>query len=160
MEPRRYAWILPGRLAVAERPGRAGRNHRRALRGPELEWWRAHGVVAIVSAMPTRHCLADYAEQGFTVRWHPLRDPEQARSQIGLVAEAVHELLDTTALDGAVLVHCDGANEWLTAIDARLRLSLGLARTARAALRAAAADGLPVGSLATSIVGRPMPAAA
>ena len=159
MEPKRYAWIVPGRLAVAERPGRGGRSHRRALRAGELEWWRAQGVATIVSAMPTRHCLADYAEQGFTLRWHPLRDPEQARADLGPLAEEVGHLLDADP-EGAVLVHCDLANEWLAAIDARLRLSLGLARTARTALRAAAADGLPVGSLATSIVGRTMSAAA
>jgi hypothetical protein len=53
-----------------------------------------------------------------------------------------------------VLVHCDRANEWLAAVDAALRLRLGLARTPKAALRAAEADGLPVGSLAASIVGR------
>lgn len=158
LEPKRYAWIVAGRLAVAERPGGVGRSHKRALRAAELEWWRAEGVVAIVSAMATRHCLSDYAEAGFTVRWHPLREPEQARAQLRVLAGSVRELLDDGP--GAVLVHCDGANEWLAAIDARLRLSLGLARTARAALRAAAADGLPVGSLATSMVGRPTSAAA
>ena len=57
-------------------------------------------------------------------------------------------------------MHCDCANEWLAAIDAVLRMKLGLARTSRTALRHAAADGLPVGSLATSIVARPTSAAA
>ena len=41
-------------------------------------------------------------------------------------------VLDANAT-GGVLVHCDMANEWLAAIDASLRLSLGLARTPRAA---------------------------
>ena len=144
MEPTTYAWILPGRLAVAERPGRGGRMHRRELRIAELEWWRAQGVVAIVSGLRTRHALADYAEQGFLVRWHPLSDVEQARDEVPAVVETVRELLDADA-GRAVLVHCDRANEWLAAIDAALRLGLGLARTPRSALRAAAADGLPVG---------------
>lgn len=159
MEPERYAWIVPERLAVAERPGRAGRSHRRLLRTGELEWWREQGVSAIVSALATRHCLVDYVEMDFFVRWHPLRDPEQARQEMPDLVRAVRDLLDADATR-AVLVHCDMANEWLAAIDASLRLALGLARTPRAALRAAAADGLPVGSLATSIVGRPMSAAA
>jgi hypothetical protein len=158
VEPTDYAWIVPGRLAVAERPGRGGRLHRRELRTAELEWWRAQGVVAIVSGMRSRHCLGDYADMGFTVRWHPLRDPEQARDAIRELARDAHGLLDGG--DGAVLVHCDRANEWLAAIDAALRLELGLVRTARTALRHAAADGLPVGSLATSIVARPTSAAA
>ena len=157
MEPVRYAWIVPERLAVAERPGRCGRNHRRDLRRSEIDWWRERGVTSVVSGMRTRHALAEYADLGLTVRWHPLRDPEQARQGLHELADAVRELLE--ADEGAVLVHCDCANEWLAAIDATLRLTLGLARDRRSALRAAAADGLPVGSLTTSIVGRPMSAA-
>jgi hypothetical protein len=157
MEPRSYAWIIPERLAVAERPGRGGRSHRRELRSREIAWWKDQGVTAVVSAMRTRHGLADYAECGLAVRWHPLRYAEDAPVALAGLAAAVRELLD--AGEGAVLVCCDHANEWLAGIDARLRLELGLARSARAALRAAAADGLPVGSLATSIVGRPMSAA-
>jgi hypothetical protein len=101
--------------------------------------------------MRTRHALAEYAEEGLAVAWHPLKDPQQAREELPRALEAVEGLL---AEKGAVLVHCDRANEWLAAIDAALRLRLGLARTPRAALRAAEADGLPVGSLAASIVGR------
>ena len=152
MEPKRYAWIIPGRLAVAERPGRGGRMHRRTRRGGEIAWWRAQGVTAVVSGMTTRHALADYVNLGLVVRWHPLRDPDQAPAGLADLVGSVRELLDE--VDGAVLVHCDLANEWLAAIDAALRLQLGLARAPRAALRAASADGLPVGSLATSIVGR------
>src|SRR5262249_3570974 len=144
-EPKTYAWIDPDRVAVAERPGRGGRSHRRELRAGELEWWRARGVVAIVSGMPTRHCLDAYAEAGLAVRWHPLRDPEQARGAVVDLARDVRSLLESD--EGAVLAHCDRASEWLAAIDAAIRLELGLARTARAALRQAAADGLPVGSL-------------
>jgi hypothetical protein len=157
-EPESYAWIVPGRLAVAERPGRGGRLHRRALRIAEQAWWREQGVTAVVSGMRSRHALAEYAEDGLAVRWHPLRDPDQARQELPLLVAAVVELLDADA--GAVLVHSDRANEWLAAIDAALRLGLGLSRTPRAALRAAAADGLPVGSLAASIVGGTTSAAA
>lgn len=159
MEPTTYAWIIPGRLAVATRPGGAGRSHTRARRAGELTWWRQQGVRAIVSALRTRHCLAEYVDEDFVVRWHPLRDPEQAREAMPDLVREVRELLDADP-EGAVLVHCDMANEWLAAIDASLRVALRLSRTRRAALRAAAADGLPVGSLATSIVGLPVSAAA
>jgi hypothetical protein len=152
VEPKKYAWIIPVRLAVAERPGRGGRSHRREVRIAEQAWWREQGVTAIVSCMRSRHALAEYAEDGLTVRWHPLRDPDEAARDLPLVVAAVRELLASG--EGAVLVHSDRANEWLAAIDAALRLGLGLARTPRTALRAAEADGLPVGSLAASIVGR------
>ncbi len=157
-EPRTYAWIIPGRLAVGGRPGGCGRNHRRERRVAEQAWWRGQGVGAVVSCMRSRHGLAEYAADGFVVRWHPLKDPGQAREELPRAVDAVRELL--SAGDGAVLVHCDCANEWLAATDAGLRLGLGLARTPRAALRAAEADGLPVGSLAASIVSRRTRAAA
>lgn len=157
-EPVRYAWILPDRLAVAERPGRGGRSHRRELRPAELAWWRAAGVTAVVSCMRSRHGLAEYAAEGLTVRWHPLIDPDQARPQLREAVATVTGLLESGG--GAVLVHADRANEWLAAVDAGLRLGLGLARTPRTALRAAEADGLPVGSLAASIVARRRSAAA
>ena len=154
-----HAWIIPTRLAVAERPGGGGRSHRRDRRREELDWWREQGVVAIVSAKPTRHGLADYVDAGFLARWHPLTDAARAPEELPDLVATVRELLETPGVR-AVLVHCDSPGEWLAGIDAALRLGLGLARTPRAALRAAAADGLPVGSLATSIVGRPNSAAA
>jgi hypothetical protein len=52
-----------------------------------------------------------------------------------------------------VLVHVDYANEWLAAVDAALRLDLGLARGVEEALQQAAGDGLPVGPLARMLVG-------
>jgi hypothetical protein len=159
MEPRCYAWIIPDRLAVAERPGGGGRSNRRERRSAELDWWRSHGVVAIVSAKSSRHGLAEYVEGGFLARWHPIGDVASARAELPALVATVRELLETPGVT-AVLVHCDSPGEWLAAIDAALRLGLGLARTRRAALRAAEADGLPVGSIATSIVGRPNSAAA
>jgi len=151
MEPRTYAWILPGRLAVAERPGGGGRSHRRGLREVHQAWWRAKGVEAIVSGMRSRHGLAEYEADGFAVRWHPLRSAEQAVLELpGLVASA-RELLARDA--GAVLVHVDRPNEWLAGVDAALRLDAGLARSREEALAQAAADGLPVGGLARVLVG-------
>jgi hypothetical protein len=151
-EPARYAWIVPGRLAVAERPGRGGRSHRRALRIAETAWWRERGVASIVSCMRTRHALAEYAEEGLVVRWHPLGDPDRVRADLREVVATARELMGSSG--GGVLVHCDRANEWLAGIDAALRLGLGLVHGPAAALRAAEADGLPVGSLAASMVGR------
>ena len=143
----------PGRLAVAERPGRGGRNHRRELRIAE------QAVVARrrASRRSSRACAA-------ATRWPST--PRTGSPSAGIRCATPSRRARScrppwppcgscwTPGDGAVLVHCDRANEWLAAIDAALRLGLGLARTPRAALRAAEADGLPVGSLAASIVGR------
>ena len=53
---------------------------------------------------------------------------------------------------GAVLVHCDRVSEWLTAMDATIRLRLGLAPDVAVALQQAEADGMPVDDLARDLM--------
>lgn len=154
--PRTHAWLVPWRLAVAERPGGGGRSHRRRRRFDEIAWWSRHGVTAVVSGMRSRHGLADYAAAGWQVRWHPLRTPRESVAQLPLLVEAVCELLDEDS--GAVLVHCDRPGEYLATVDAALRLGLGLAANRHQAFTATRRDGLPVGSLASSLVGQYVPA--
>ena len=107
--------------------------------------------------MRTRHALADYAEAGLAVRWHPLADVEGGRRELAALVAGVREFL--AAGPGAVLVHVDLPGEWLAAVDAALRLGVGGASTAEEALRDAAGDGLPVGSLAASLLDAGAPAA-
>ncbi|MSO44077.1 MAG: hypothetical protein EXQ74_02020 [Thermoleophilia bacterium] len=145
-----HAWIVPGSLAIAERPGGGGRSHRVARREADLAWWHAQGVRTIVSAMRSRHGLVEYAQAGYHVRWHPLRDVAQARAAIPLLADDVATVL--AGNDGALLVHCDRVSEWLAAIDATLRIRLDRAGDVRQALEQAAADGLPVGDLARDLM--------
>ncbi|MFN8109112.1 MAG: hypothetical protein U0Y82_04600 [Thermoleophilia bacterium] len=79
MEPETYEWLVPGALAVAERPGGGGRAHRIARRVGELQWWWDQGIRTIVSAKPTRHGLVDYGLAGFgtagTPSWMARRPP-------------------------------------------------------------------------------------
>jgi hypothetical protein len=145
-----HAWIVPGTLAVAERPGGGGRSHRVARRQAELAWWREQGVRTIVSCMRSRHCLVEYAQDGWGVRWHPLKDVVQARGEIPRIASDVADLIAREP--GAVLVHCDRVSEWLAAIDASLRLRLGLAGDVATALEQAEADGMPVDDLARELM--------
>lgn len=156
--PRFAVWIVPGRVAVAERPGGGGRSHRRARRAAEIAWWTRQGVTGVVSGMRSRHGLADYAAAGWEVRWVPLVTPAQAGPALARLVDAVIGLLD--AGPGAVLVHCDRPGEYLAAADAALRLGLGIAADRHQAFTATRHDGLPVGSLASSLVGRFEPAAA
>lgn len=145
-----HAWIVPGTLAIAERPGGGGRSHRVARREAELAWWREQGVRTIVSCMRSRHALTEYARDGWGVRWHPLKDVVQARAEIPRIASDVADLIAREP--GAVLVHCDRVSEWLAAIDASIRLRLGLAADVATALGQAEADGMPVDDLARSLM--------
>lgn len=155
--PSKYVWIVEGRLAVAERPGGGGRAHRVVRRDAELAWWRAQGVTTIVSAMRTRHGLLDAALGGYAVRWHPLVDERQAVAALPALVACVARELDARPGE-AVLVHADRANEWVAALDARLRMRFGRVRLDRA-LAQAAGDGFPVGRITYGLLGvAPVPA--
>lgn len=149
--PPPHAWIVPGALVVAERPGGGGRSHRTARRHAELDWWKAQGVRTIISGMRARNGLAEYAVLGFAVRWHPLIDLAQGREEMPRMADDVADVLAREP--GAALVHCDRVTEWLGAMDAAVRIRLGLAADAGAGLAQAAADGMPVGDLARELLG-------
>ncbi len=145
-----HAWIIPGSLAIAERPGGGGRSHRVARRNAEMAWWHEQGVRTIVSAMRSRHALTEYARLGYGTRWFPLKDLVQARGEIPHLADEVALLIAREP--GAVLVHCDRVSEWLAAIDAAIRIRLGLAPDVASALGQAEADGMPVGDLARDLL--------
>lgn len=149
-EPMTYAWLIPERLAIAERPGGGGRSHRRLRRDGELAWWAAHGITTIISGMRSRHGLLEAGLAGFRIRWHPLVAQDQAARQAQALVADVRAHLERG--EGAVLVHVDRAGEWLAGVDAALRLGLGLARTRADALAQAAGDGLPLGDVSRAIV--------
>ena len=149
LEPRTYAWIIDGRLAIAERPGGGGRSHRVLRRQMELDWWADQGVRTIVSGMRSKHGLLDAALQGFQIRWQPLIDPAHASRMLTHLIEDVGDALP----DGGVLVHVDRPGEWLAGVDAALRLHFGLAATVDDALRQAGEDGFPVGPVTLAILG-------
>lgn len=70
IEPRYFAWIIKGRLAVSERPGGYARNHRKVRRQEEILWLRSEEFTRVVSLLPSPHNLHAYDELG--VRWSHL----------------------------------------------------------------------------------------
>src|SRR6476620_7016152 len=52
IQPRNFAWIIKDHLAVCERPGGYGPNHRRVRRQEEIIWIREQGFGLVVSIIP------------------------------------------------------------------------------------------------------------
>jgi hypothetical protein len=104
IQPRNFAWIVTDRLAVCERPGGYGANHRRVRRQEEIIWVREQGFSLVVSLIPSPHNLHNYDELG--VRWlhRPLGVHDDAR---GFVASFFPELRALLAAGEKVLVHQD-----------------------------------------------------
>ena len=64
IQPRNFAWVIKDRLAVCERPGGYGPNHRRVRRQEEIIWIREQGFDQVVSLIPSPHNLHNYDELG------------------------------------------------------------------------------------------------
>ena len=64
LEPRGFTWVISGRLAVAERVGGYGFQHRRVRREEEIAWLQAAGFTAVLSLLPGNQNLAAYRAAG------------------------------------------------------------------------------------------------
>src|SRR6478672_9086570 len=86
--PRNFAWVMKDRLAVSERPGGYGMNHRRVRRQEEIIWIREQGFTCVISLIPSPHNLHNYDELGVTWRHRPFasHDDELGDRVSGLVA--------------------------------------------------------------------------
>lgn len=90
IEPRHFTWILKGRLAVCERPGGHGANHRRVRRQEEIIWLREQRFDYVISLIPAPHNLHNYIELRMPYRHRPFAGNEDAEQLASLYRE-VHE---------------------------------------------------------------------
>ena len=92
IQPRNFTWFIKDRLAVCERPGGFGENHRRVRRQEEIIWIRENGFGCVISIIPAPHNLHNYDELGVTSRHRPFNadDPD---FWLKSFYREVHELL-------------------------------------------------------------------
>lgn len=65
LKPRGFTWVITDRLAVAERVGGSGFQHRRVRREEEITWLvEEAGINTIVSMLPANQNLAAYRQSG------------------------------------------------------------------------------------------------
>ncbi len=69
--PRNFTWIMTDKLAVCERPGGYGENHRRVRRQEEIIWLRENGFGCVISIIPAPHNLHNYDELGLPYAHRP-----------------------------------------------------------------------------------------
>jgi len=79
IQPRNFAWVIKDRLAVCERPGGYGANHRRVRRQEEIIWIREQGFDQVVSLIPSPHNLHNYDELGVTYLHRPFGPQDDPR---------------------------------------------------------------------------------
>jgi len=76
LEPRGFTWVIARRLAVSERIGGYGFQHRRVRREEEIAWLRHAGVNAILSLLDGNQNVAAYSAAGIRSYRQPLTDLE------------------------------------------------------------------------------------
>ncbi len=102
--PRNFTWILQDRLAVCERPGGYGQNHRKVRRQEEIIWLREQGFTMVISLVPSTHNLHNYDEYDLPWRHRPLSSSDDQEAFLNRLFPELRQLL----LDGGkVVVHQD-----------------------------------------------------
>ncbi|MDP9145508.1 MAG: hypothetical protein M3N43_12565 [Actinomycetota bacterium] len=109
LKPRGFTWVITDRLAVSERVGGSGFQHRRVRREEEITWLvEEAGINAVISMLPGNQNLLAYREAGIATYSVPI-GPD-------LGAKEVEEFFETLAnatrqSQARVLVHREAIDD-------------------------------------------------
>ncbi|MGQ0616272.1 MAG: hypothetical protein ACT4PW_04670 [Acidimicrobiia bacterium] len=126
IQPRNFAWVLKERLAVCERPGGYGANHRRVRRQEEIIWIREQGFTCVVSLIPSPHNLHNYDELGVPWRHRPFGVHDDSGV---FLAAMLPELWTMLGAGERVIVHQDDLGDRVSGIMAGFLLWSGTVDT-------------------------------
>ena len=104
LEPRGFKWVIAGRLAVSERIGGHGFQHRRVRREEEIVWLQDQGINTVFSLLPGNQNQAAYELAGLTYHNEAI-GVELDAERVTQIFEALDEAL--SAQSASVLVHRD-----------------------------------------------------
>jgi hypothetical protein len=112
LEPRGFTWVIARRLAVSERIGGYGFQHRRVRREEEIAWLQANGINAVLSLLDGNQNLAAYEKAG-------LLGGNEALSELTVdgakrVLKAMSRMLSKS--DRVLLVHRDVIDDTLAGV--------------------------------------------
>lgn len=103
LKPRGFTWVIANRLAVSERIGGHGFQHRRVRREEEINWLvREAGITCVVTLLGGNQNLAAYEAAGLETHTVPI-SAEPGRIDPRPLFETLEQLL--TNPNARVLVH-------------------------------------------------------
>ncbi|MEK7252404.1 MAG: hypothetical protein AAB198_04015 [Actinomycetota bacterium] len=112
LEPRGFTWVIARRLAVSERIGGYGFQHRRVRREEEIAWLCDNGVNAVLSLLEGNQNLAAYEKADLLAANEPL--PELTVDGVTRVLKAMTKMLSKH--DRVLLVHRDIIDDTLAGV--------------------------------------------
>lgn len=104
IRPRNFHWVMTDQLAVCERPGGYGPNHRRVRRQEEIIWLREQGFTEVISLIGATHNLHNYEELEVAYRHRPFAPTDDPQVYLPALYRELDEIL---AARGKVLIHQD-----------------------------------------------------
>ena len=102
--PRNFTWVIKDRLAICERPGGYGENHRRVRRQEEIIWLRENHFDLVISNIAAPHNRDAFEELNMPSRHRPLcgaDDTDAFLSSLREVYSGSIEVGDIGAVIGA-----------------------------------------------------------
>jgi len=96
IRPRNFFWIIKDQLAICERPGGYGQNHRKVRRQEEIIWLREQEFTCVISLIPAPHNLHNYDELNVPYRHWPFPSDDPTAYLASIYPE-IKELLNTGA---------------------------------------------------------------
>jgi len=125
IEPRNFRWVMKESLAVCERPGGYGANHRRVRRQEEIIWVREQGFSPVISIIASPANLHNYDELDVIWQHRPFGNHDDVGSYLADFYPELRDLLTTNK----VLIHGEELGDRLSGMIAGYLLWSGLLPT-------------------------------
>jgi len=123
VEPRHLTWIVKDRVAVCERPGGYGANHRKVRRQEEIIWLRHREFDFVMSLCGSTQNLHNYEEMALPFHHVPFNGPSSG--PLGLT-RAMAAMRDHVAAGDRIVVHREELDERITGLVAAYLLWMSL----------------------------------
>ena len=113
IKPRNFTWVIKDHLAICERPGGYGDNHRRVRRQEEIIWLRENHFDLLVSIIAAPHNLHAYEELNLPYLHRPLAGTDDLSS---FLRSFYRELRSLMASGQKVILHAEEVGDRLLGI--------------------------------------------
>lgn len=158
LKPRDFVWVIAGRLAVSQRIGGHGFQHRRVRREEEIVWLKNDAkITTVVSLLSGNQNVNAYEDVEFNVYHEPLPQEFEMDADLPRVLGTLDKALSEPG--AVVLVHRDTVDDTIAGVLGGYLIYSGLlSDPIKAAAVIQEILGRPLGPLGRSMMTRSQPA--
>ena len=123
IQPRHFTWVIKNKVAVCERPGGYGANHRKVRRQEEIIWLRQNDFDFVMSLCGSNQNLHNYEEMGLPFHHVPFSGPSAGPLSL---TRAMASIRDHVQAGDTIIVHREMLGERITGLVAAYLLWMEL----------------------------------